>query len=160
MDDKRKSELFNKLDWDQPMSVQNEVVNAFIAEGDEALFGSLLPKDYTCTYIDKSKLDNIVLILRKIGYPANRQSIKGLLFLLQDINWPGAHQGIKVLLEMDRTYLRPYLEQVIELAYKNEDDMWLYGLIHLVKQGNFSQNEFTDPNTMKCFELLDREEYK
>ena len=111
MDDKRKKELFKNLDWTETISVQNEAVNIFIKEGDTQLFGELLTKAYVCKCLEKSKLDNIVLILSKIGYPANRQSIEGLLYLLQDINWPGAHMGISVLLAMDRPYLLFHLEQ-------------------------------------------------
>lgn len=158
MDKKRKDELWEMLDWDQPISVQNEAVDAFIKEGDEELFGSLLP-DYHSTYMDKRKMDNVVLILRKVGYPANRMSVTGLLFLLQDTNWPGADQGVKVLLAMDRPYLLPYLEQAIKLAYQDNDGWWLYGINYLIEQGDISEEEFADPDTMKCFELLEREEY-
>jgi hypothetical protein len=158
MDDIRKYELLDKLDWDQPISVQNEGVKAFVAEGDEALYGGLLPKNDECTYLDKSKLDNIVLILRKVGFPKNRLSIEGLLLLLQDLNWPGAHQGINVLLAMERNYLLPFLEQAIKLAYETDDSIWLYGLLHLIEQGDICDHEFVDLDTMKCFELLGREE--
>lgn len=154
MEEKRLNELLEKMDWYIPRPIQNEAIKILIAEGDEDDFGKLLPVGYNAC-LDKGTLNNIVYVLKKVGYPLNRKSVTGLLFLLMDVNWPGARQAVDVLLDMDQTFLIPHLEKAIHMAYAEKDDLWLYGLKNVVDQGKFPESVFSDHDTIACFDMID-----
>lgn len=142
-------ELLSMLDWRKPQSQQTFAMSSLIAWDDEVIYGNLLNEFH------KERLPNIIQILYEVGYPKNKKSVDQLLELMMDVNWPGADKAKDVLLAMDRRYLVDHLENMIQRAYNERDDFWLWGLRSLMRKGNIIPEEFKNPDVIRCFAFIE-----
>lgn len=83
-------------------------------------------------------------------------AIPGLLKWLQDMNWPGAWTAMETLQNIDIDIIMPYLESSIQLAFKENDDLWIMALSELIfnrlhiNSVNFSNQELYNKLISKC----------
>ena len=121
------NEYFENLSWSKPKKLQQEAIE-HLAELDEKMFYMLIQPG------DKENWENAALVLEKIGYPRVRICIDDLMLWLRDMNWPGASVISTLLLSFPKDELLEYINTAKETAIREQDEMWLYWLDHLLEE--------------------------
>ena len=120
--------ILNKMDWNNSEEIQLEGRREASKVTD--LKWLMQPVEYE---LGKGVWDNCAMVLSEknddklVGY------LDDLLEWLQDLNWPGSLTILNRLLVFDEEILKPRLEEIIDIAYKDDDIDWLYNLSFLLK---------------------------
>lgn len=117
--------LLQKLSWDKDTNTQQKAIQELIQMDEKDILKLIQLKD-------KKHWNNAALVLKQIGYPGNKLAIPRLIEWLKDMNWPGAWTALETLLVIDNSILLPYIENALEKALQENDEMWLMGLKELV----------------------------
>lgn len=138
--------LIKLLDWKHPKKDQLYAIEKL----------SKIEKEFYFMLFNwnaKSTWENAVTVIGNLGFPNNKPLFRHLIWLMKDVNWPGAQEAIKILSNIsDRQYLLEKLEEYIELAFMENDTMWLGGLKCVVNAAGFWENDFSSGY---IFHLLD-----
>lgn len=127
MEESQIKRLRDELDWNRPVEVQERAVHELVQLGPAVL--DVLPKLWQGS--QKRHWQNIVKIIRGIGYPANAAAIPTLLKRLMDINWPGSIEAAEELLQIGEPII-PHVRKVLQEHW--DDCMWMW-FIQLLLQG-------------------------
>lgn len=150
MDKTEVNNLIKMLDWKYPEKDQLYAIER-LSETKKEFYFMLF------NWNAKSTWENAVTVIGNLGFPNNKPLLKHLIWLMKDVNWPGAQKAIKILGNInDRQYLLEKLEEYIELASMEKDQMWLGGLKCVVKAAGFLENDFSSEYV---FHLLDNTDF-
>lgn len=131
MDDK----LLLSLSWNLPLNIQQEAIYKIASIID------LDPKELLQPG-DKEYWENAAKVLLQMGYPRVKEAIPGLLVWLQDINWPGSRIVMKLLETVPKDEFILYLEEAVEKALDENDEMWIENLAYFLEQLDLKDNNF------------------
>ncbi len=135
-----------ELDWNQPLSVQQNAMDYLLKTEDKYLhLLFVFDGKYKFTW------ENSMEIISEIGFPRNKILLPRLIYLLQDINWPGARKAVEILKSCDKKILVPLVENTLIQAYKSNDFMWIGGLKLVVDGKPILKEDFSNP---EIYELL------
>jgi len=125
----------DNLDWHVDTELQIKTVKKFVElHYTEGEFSALLHHLFQSG--QKGKWENVVEIIRLIGYPDNQIYIELLFELLQDINWPGSPNALIVLTHLEETELIINTEKYLERAMEKNDVVWITWIKKLVEDAH------------------------
>lgn len=140
--------LIENLSWYKPKNTQKEAIECLMKIEDEYVHMLLQDSKKECW-------ENAVIVLKRIGYPRNKQAIPQLIGLMQDMNWPGVPMAMETMKRIDNSILLPYIEHALEEAYNDEDFMWIGGIKRIVKGFQIDKEDFINKDTFKLLEYAD-----
>jgi HEAT repeat protein len=114
----------HELDANTPAVVQGNAVRSLAALG-PSVFPWLLEVR------EKTRWDNVVRVIREIGYPESAPAIDWLVHQLQDVNWPGTMEGMEILIEIGAPVV-PYLRRVMQDFAA--DGWWMAGICRMLER--------------------------
>ncbi len=117
--------LISDLNWKNSIELQKMAIENLMKIEDMQVIHLIKP-------IAKSHWQNAALVIKKIGYPRNRQAIPGLIEWIQDMNWPGAEIAFEILLSIDVSILLPHIEIAIQKAINENDEIWIMAIRELI----------------------------
>jgi len=133
------------LNWNNPEYIQEKAIEKLSKiSGSEVIL--LAKQSELC---NKYCWHNATIVLKNIGYPRNKLAIPYLMDWLKDINWPGITTIIQLFKEIDTEILLPYIKVAIDDALKDEDELWAYGMIYLMKNLDIKGFEIEEPTLYK-----------
>lgn len=135
--------LIRNIDLNQPQEIIEACMKELLKVSDKE---AILLADQSNEICSKPCWNNAAIILKEIGYPRNRLALPYLMYWFQDVNWPGVPTIIELLKEIDTEILIPYMKNAMEKALVDNDDLWAFGLIYLLKELNISQCHFEEDN--------------
>jgi len=95
------------------------------------------------------------MIISFIGFPNIKGLFPEILEWLQDLNWPGVYEIIETLKKADKEFILPHIENTLEQAIAEKDEMWIGGIKILVELMNISKNDFPNKEIYEMLELSD-----
>lgn len=93
-------------------------------------------------YLDLSKCTskfcwfNFLNILEKLPEEKRINGLPILFELLQDSNWPTFQKTMDILESIDKNVVKLYLNEYLERAYSEDDEMWILNMRLLEKNLN------------------------
>ncbi|AET67431.1 hypothetical protein Desor_1795 [Desulfosporosinus orientis DSM 765] len=122
-------ELIRDLDWSKPEEVQKKAIEKLqeIEELDLVYLVQLSELNHKFCW------HNAAIVLKSIGYPRIKPIIPYLMEWFQDVNWPGVNTIREILKSMDSNELMPYIEEAAKRVLSENDDLWAFGLILLLR---------------------------
>jgi len=99
-----------------------------------------------CFITPKNKIywEDAAKVLEKRGYPMIDDVIMDMFEWLQDLNWPGALIIVRILKSIPKKVFVDNLEKTIEIALKENDEVWLNWLYIFVYQKVVRIDDFTN----------------
>lgn len=140
--------LVENLDWNTSLKVQENALNV-LSRLDKADLSLIFDKKKKYIWL------NYVKLVDRVGYPKNKELLHNLIWLLKDINWPGSYQAIDVLKKIKKEEVITLIENAIQLAYNDEDTMWLGGLKRLVEEADYNRDDFVNANVIEMLSYAD-----
>lgn len=141
--------LVENLSWNKSVEIQNEAINILSEYIEDDEVSQLI----TC--FNKPCWHNAVLILKKIGFPRNKQAIPCLIWLFQDTNWPGVDISLEVLGTIEIKEIIPHIENALFKAAAKEDFIWIAGIKGLVNHLKMNNTDFSSMEAYKLLELAE-----
>lgn len=83
---------------------------------------------------------NFLKILNAASFEDKERCMPFVFILLQDQNWPVYKDAIEYLLQFENDVINPYIIKFLRQAYQEDDEMWIDGIIWLVKERYKNQN--------------------
>lgn len=128
-------ENIDMLNWHESEQQQRRAIEAFkIAhingENIGIIFQELLTRG------KKSHWENIVTIIKEIGYTENKEYLPILFELLQDLNFPGAKDALEYLASLKKVDLALLVDSTLSQASHDMDWIWVAWILRLVDESN------------------------
>lgn len=83
---------------------------------------------------------NFIKILNAASFEDRIKCMPFVFSLLQDKNWPVYKDVIEYLLQFENEVLNPFIRKHLRQAYQEDDEMWIDGIMWLVKERYKTQN--------------------
>jgi len=144
-------QLIKDLSWNNPENVRLHAVKELSnLKGEDVILLAKQSNDL-CS---KPCWDNAAIVLKNIGYPANKMALPYLMEWFQDITWPGVRPIITTLKDIDTKKLIPYIENASASAINEHDDCWASGLIYLINELNIDKADFINDKLLRELEKI------
>ena len=147
MTNKEIHDLIEGLDWQNDKQIIQNSINKLINIDKNKMSMLVLPG------FSKHIWDNAALVLFYIGYPNIEHIIPIIFKWLQDINWPGAMKIVELFVTIEKNKLKPHIEDAIIQA--KDDEMWLFGISHLIDRANIKINDFKKKGIVKILNSIE-----
>lgn len=102
---------------------------------------------------DKNYYGHAAALIFKLGYEKFKDHLEELFVWLQDINWPAANTISKFIASIPPDELIPHLKNILRVAYKDNDDFWIYGIYDVIRRAKLSKLFFADDELKKILEF-------
>jgi HEAT repeat protein len=139
------NQLLKNLSWNMPEKIQQEAMEELINILDDNIEILIQP------LIDKSCWENAAKVIKEIGYPGNKNAIKGLIEWLQDMNWPGAVIASETLYSIGFHIIYPSIQNAVNYAISEYDIMWLENIRHLIISMDCSKSSIEYKHLINLF---------
>lgn len=83
---------------------------------------------------------NLLKILSAASLEDQKRCMTFVFTLLQDQNWPVYKDAIEYLLQFENEVINPYILKFLRQAYQEDDEMWIDGIVWLVKEKYKNKN--------------------
>lgn len=97
---------------------------------------------------------NFLKILNAASFEDKKRCMPFVFTLLQDQNWPVYKDAVEYLLQFENVVINPYIIKFLRQAYQEDDEMWIDGIIWLVKERYKNQN-----GLQKSYEYSSKPQY-
>ena len=137
------------LGYRMPEEMQKEAIKQLLAE-DITMYIPTIIND-----CNGSSWDNILYILKVIGYPDNKPVVPKLFEMMGDMNWsfaPAASDLIESIYYSDNEIIMTSMENATRQAIKEKDSTWLWGIYSVVKRLGIGINDFYDKDLYVALE--------
>ena len=141
LEDEAIKDYVKKLNWHLPLKIQGKSIG---------ILSELSPDkvDLLVTYKNEC-MENVVAILRKMGYPRNKKALPRLAGLLEDRNCAGALEAIETFRDLGKTISTPYIETECEKALHPINADWLEHLYFACDSLGITEEDFLNKNTYR-----------
>lgn len=129
MEMKNIEKLIRDLDWSNPEEIQKKAMDQLREIDDSDLVYLAQQNEINSKYC----WYNAAIVLKSIGYPRIKTVIPYLMEWFQDTNWPGIKTLTEIFREIEPLELLPYIDDVSKRAIFNNDEMWAFGIILLLR---------------------------